>query len=283
MSWQIYLLISIILISGNSIFQRSLMRDEQSHAQATTVAGLGISGFIALFFVLLQGKLNLLFPVSLVFAFILFILLVTPGYVLSRQAIKLIGASEIIIILATGRLWNVIGAYFFLNEHVTIQRIFGALIILTGVAIARYEKKRFVVNKGFWLAVAASFCLGMSDVVGYYILNYMTALNFLVYSYFLPVITILLLQSKTITKLRYFFQPMKGMKLILLSLFDTFGMLALYLSYQAGGAASIIGPLSTTRVLVTIGLAMLLLKERENIANKIVGSIVTIVGVILLL
>jgi drug/metabolite transporter (DMT)-like permease len=248
MSWQIYLILSILLISCNGLFQRALMKDEASHAQTTVVAGLGLSGILAGIVVLLQGKLSFALSPSLILFLVLFVLLVTPGYVFSRQAYKHLGASEMVIILSTGRLWNVIGAYFFLHEHVTFQRLLGAIIIIVGVVIARYEKKSFRLNKGFGLAIIAAFFLGMSDIVGYYILRFMSASNFLVYSYLLPVLAILLVQPKTLKKLTYFFQMSKGIKLLLLSLCDTLGMLGLYLSYQAGGAASVISPLSATRV-----------------------------------
>lgn len=283
MSWQIYLIISICIISFNGLLQRSLMKDEKSHAEATAIAGLGLSGLLAILIAFIQRKLNLFFPVSLSRYLILFMLLVTPGYLLSRHAYKLIGASEMVIILATGRLWNVIGAYLFLHEKVTMLRVLGAVIILLGVAVARFEKRKFIVNKGVFLALFAAFFLGMSDIVGYYILKSMNATNFLIYSYFLPVFAIILFQPKVIKKLSYFLHLDKGMKLLFLSLCDVFGMLALYLSYQAGGAASIIGPLSSTRVLVTTGLAMLILRERNNTVNKLIGAVVTVIGVILLL
>ncbi len=259
------------------------MKNEKSHAQANVIAGMGLAGLLAVLVVLVHGKLNLFFPLSLLWYFILFVLLVTPGYLLSRHAYKLIGASEMVIIQATGGLWNVIGAYFFLHEGVTILRVLGAITILAGVAIARFEKRKFIVNKGVFLALIAAFFLGMSDIVGYYILRSMNATNFLIYSYFLPVIAILLLQPKSIKKLSYFLNLDKSMRLLILSICDVFGMLTLYLSYQAGGAASIIGPLSSSRVLVTTGLAMLFLKERSNMKSKVVSAVVTIIGVVLLL
>ena len=93
----------------------------------------------------------------------------------------------------------------------------------------------------------------------------------------------MLLQPKVIAKLKYYFQVDKAVKIFLVSLFDAFGMLALYLAYQVGRNASVIGPLSATRVIVTVILAMVILRERNNITNKILGAIIAIIGVILLL
>jgi len=281
--WQFYLIISILLISFNGLFHRSLMKDDKSSPQAQTIAFLGLGGIIAIIIALIEGKLNLFFPHTLLLYFLILILLLTPAYLLSYRSYQLLGASEVVLFLATGRLWNVIGAYFFLHEVVTLKMVFGAIIILSGVTITLYDRKKFTINKGVVFALIAAFLYGMGDIDGYYILRTYDATNFLIYSEFLPIIAIMLLQPKIIKKLQYYFQKDKAVKLLLLSLFDALGTLALYLAYQVGRNASVISPLSATRVLVTTILAIVVLKERTNVVNKILGAIVTVIGVILLL
>ncbi len=283
MSWQIYLIISIFLISLNGLFHRSLMRDDRSNPFAQTIVFLGLGGVIAVCIALFQGKLQLAFPLSLLWNYILLVVLVTPAYVLSYKAYKLIGASEIVTFTITARLWNVIGAFLFLREIVTLKMVIGAIIIIAGIAISRYEQKKFIVNKGVLFALIAAFLYGMVDIDGYYILQKVNATNFLIYSEFLPVFAILLLLPQTLKKLGYYFHLDKAIKLILLSAGDALGSLAMFLSYQAGGKASVIGPLSSTRVFITTLLAIVILKEKTNIKGKIIGAAVTVVGVILLL
>lgn len=259
------------------------MKGDKSNPQAQTVVFLGLGGIIAIVIALFQGKFNLFFPPFLIWNFLIFVILVTPAYILSYRAYQLIGVSEIIMFMATGRLWNVVGAYFFLHENVTLKMVIGALIIITGVMLTRFEKKKFTINKGIVLVLLAAFFSGTSEIDGYYILRSINATNWLIYSDFLPVFAILLLWPKVVGKLTYYFQKDKAIKVILLSLCDAFGMLALFLAYQTGHNASIIGPLSATRIIVTVVLAMIILKERNNIRNKIIGAVVTVIGVILLL
>lgn len=283
MSWQIYLIISIILISCNGLFHRSLMKDDRSDSRAQTIVFLGIGGIIAIFIALIQGKLQFSFPIFLIWNFVLLIFLSTPAYLLTYRSYQLIGASEVVLFLTTGRLWNVVGATLFLHESITSIKVLGAIIILVGIGIVLYDKKKFIFNKGVIFALLAAFLFGMSDINGFYILKTVSAANFLIYAELLPVIVLLLLQPKIVKKLTYYFQKDKAIKIIALTIFDVFGSLALFLAYQTGGKASVIGPLSATRVLITILLAMFLLKERNNIANKIIGAVVTLVGVMLLL
>lgn len=283
MVWQIYLLVSILLISLNGLFHRSLMKDDKSNPRAQTIVFLGLGGIIAFVITLLRGQLNLVIPHSLYFNFIPLILLSTPAYILTYRAYQLIGASEVVLFLTTGRLWNVVGAFLFLHETLTIQRVLGAIVILLGIAVVLYDKKKFTFNKGMIFVLLAAFLFGMNDINGFYILKSFDATNFLIYSEFLPVLTLLIIQPKVVKKLKYYLQKGNALKVSLLSLCDALGMLALYLSFQAGGKASVIGPLSATRVLITVLLATIILKERNNLKNKLIGAAVTVFGVILLL
>jgi len=60
-------------------------------------------------------------------------------------------------------------------------------------------------------------------------------------------------------------------------------MLCLYLAYQVGRNAAVIGPLRSTNIIVTVVLAIIILKERTNIKNKLIGAVIAVIGVMLLL
>lgn len=259
------------------------MKGDKSDSRAQTIVFLGIGGIIAIFIALFQGKLQIIFPVFLIWNFILLVILSTPAYLLSYRSYQLIGASEVVLFLSTGRLWNVVGATLFLHESITAIKVLGAVIILIGIGIVLYDKKRFIFNKGVIFALLAAFLFGMSDINGFYILQKINAPSFLIYAELLPVIALLFIQPKIVKKLTYYFKKENVIKVVALALFDVFGTLALFLAYQTGGKASVIGPLSSTRVLITVVLAMLIFKERNNITNKIIGAVVTIIGVILLI
>lgn len=283
MNWEIYLAISIILISLNGLFHRSILKDGSSDSRVHTIVFLGVGGIIAFILALLQGKFQFNFPPQLIPNFILLILLSTPAFVFSYRAYQLIGASEVLIFLTTGRLWNVVGAYFFLHEPLTAQKILGALIIFTGIAIVLFEKKKFKLNIGAVFALTAAFLFGMNDINGYYILRSVNATNFLIFGNLLPVFALVLIQPQLIKKISFYFKKQIAIKILVLCTIDTLGTIALYLAYQVGRNASVIGPLSATRVLLSVILATIVLKERNNLTNKIIGAVITVVGVIFLL
>jgi uncharacterized membrane protein len=282
MTWQLLLVVSIIFTSLNGLFHRSLMKDDKSDPVAQTIIFLGIGGIIALIIALLRGTFQLSFPLSLSLNFII-LALVTIGYVLKYRGFQLLNASEVVIFATTSKLWNVIGASIFLHEVVTLPKVIGTIVILIGVAITLYVDKKFKVNKGIIIVLISAVFFGLTDINGYFILNTLDASNYQIYAYLLPVLILLLVRPRSVAKLGYYLKPNRGMKVFLLSVFDTLGMLALFFAYQAGGHASVIGPLSASKLILTVLLAMIFLKERQNIANKIIGSVITVVGVILLL
>ncbi len=283
MSWEAYLIISILLLSCNGLFHRSLLKDDDSSPLAQTIIFLGIGGILAIIIAVFRGNLNLHIPSSLFWNFILLAAILTPAYILKYKAFQHIGVSEVVMFSATGRLWNVIGAHFFLNETVTIKMILGAIIILAGVAITRFENRKITFNKGVVFVLISAFLFGMGDVNGFFILRSFDSANFLIYATILPVITLLIIKPATIKKLKYYFKKDRAFKITLLCVFDTLGMLSLYRAYQVGQNAAVIGPLRATSIIVTVVLAAIFLKERENLKNKLLGAFVSVVGVYLLL
>jgi drug/metabolite transporter (DMT)-like permease len=282
MTWPVFLITSILLTSLNGLFHRSLLKDDKSDPIAQTIVFLGIGGIIALAIALFRGTLQLTFPLSLSLNFAI-LALITLGYVLKYRGYQLLNASEVVIFASTSKLWNVVGASIFLHETVTLTKLLGTLVILLGVAVTMYVDKKFKFNKGILVVLIGAVIFGLTDINGFYILQTFDASSFQVYAYLLPVIILLLIRPNSVKKLSYYFTKDRGMKVILLSAFDTLGMLALFFAYQAGGKASIIGPLSATKLIVTVLLAMVILKERDHITNKIIGAVITVLGVILLL
>ncbi len=282
MSWQILLAISIVLLSCNGLFHKSLLESDND-PRAQVIVFLGLGGLISIFLALLRGKLELAFPPFLIINFLVLAIFATAAYVLKYRGFQLISASEVVIFATTSKFWNVLGASYFLHEPITIRQIFGTIIILFGIAVTLYIDKKLKLNKGIFFVLLSAFLMGLSDISGYFILQTIDASNYQIYFYLLPVFTLLLVQPSTIKKISYYFRFDRALKVTTLAIFDTLGMLALFFAYQAGGKASVIGPLSATKIILTVIFAIIFLKERVNITQTLAGAAITVIGVILLL
>lgn len=283
MPWQVLLVVSILFLSLNGLFHKSLLGDDRSDPRAQAVVFLGLGGLISVVIAYFRGNLRLEFPEELIINFLILAIFGTIAYVLKYRSYQLISTSEVVIFSTTSKFWNVIGASIILHEAITIQKIIGTIVIIIGVAITVYADKKFKVNKGILIVLLAAILFGLTDINGYYMLGSMDASSYQILFYLLPVIALLLFQPKLMKKVPYYFKPDRALKVIALAIFDTLGMLALFFAYQMGGSASIIGPLSATKVIVTVVLAIIFLKERNNLTNKLVGSVIAVIGAILLL
>ncbi len=98
--------------------------------------------------------------------------------------------------------------------------------------------------------------------------------------YILPAIFTVLFIPNTLEKVKYLVKPGKNTFMMLLcAIFQMISTLALYGAYKYGGELSVVGPLAQTSTVLTIIIGIVVLKERWNLKRKVIGIVVTLVGV----
>ncbi|OGC80644.1 MAG: hypothetical protein A2W07_08155, partial [candidate division Zixibacteria bacterium RBG_16_43_9] len=203
--------------------------------------------------------------------------------VLAFKALKSIEASEYVILFSSSRMWVVAGAFVFLQENFSTGKVIGTLVILFGIALAEWKKQRIVLNQGALLALAGAFCFAATELVSFFILRQFDANSFTVYSYLLPVVALLVIHPKTMKRLSFYLRPKNAVNLTAVSIGDLVATLCLFYAYQLGRNAAQIGPIMASQTILSVLLAILFLKERRYIFNKVVGAMVVVAGIILVL
>lgn len=177
----------------------------------------------------------------------------------------------------------VLGAFIFLKEPFSIQKIIGTVVIILGITIALWKKRKFKINNGVFLVILATFFYAGMDLISYYIVRDFDAISFIVYVCYLPVITLLLVRPQTIRKLAYYLKAKYALCVSVLSLSDTVGSICTFYAYQIGRNVAQIAPLMGLITIISVLLAIVFLKERSNLLNKIIGALVVVVGALLVL
>ncbi len=72
------------------------------------------------------------------------------------------------------------------------------------------------------------------------------------------------------------------LRLGILGVFYAVSAITIFLAYQVGRNAAQIAPLNQTATIVTVILAIIFLNERSDLARKIIGAIVSFIGVVLI-
>jgi len=257
------------------------MRQKDSDPRAQTIVFLTISGIFALVIALIKG---FQFPaLPLLPNFIIMIFLLTLAPLLVFRALQLIGASEVAIFLSPQWLWVVLGSFLFLGEKATIFKILGTIIILLGVLLVSSRKRKFEIRKGELFVLLAGLFYGLSYVNGFYILQSLDAFSFAAYACLLPALALIIIQPRTLKRLKFYTLPRNALNVLTTASLDTIATISLYLAYQIGRNASQISPLSATPVMLTVIFSAIFLKERENLLKKIIGSAIIITGIILVM
>src|SRR3989339_241253 len=228
MSWQLLGGLSILLFSTNGIFHRFLMKEENSDPIAQTIAFYGLGGIFALMVTFFRGGFHYQLTLSQIPLFILLALFGTLAPVLGFKAFKLIGASENSILSSTTRLWVLLGAFYFLREPFSLQKIIGTFLILCGVIIAQYKAGKFVMNKGIVYSLGASVAYAVTEITSFFILRNFDVPSLSVYSCFLPVILLLIIMPKSVKKLKFYLKPSRAISIGVVSVNDTIATMLLF-------------------------------------------------------
>jgi len=283
MTWQLFVGFSVLLFSLNGLFHRVLMKEENSDPYAQTIAFYGLGGIFALVISLFRGGFHYQISLNQLPFFLLLIIFATAAPVLAFKALKLIEASESSILLSSQRLWLVLGAFIFLHESFSFQKLIGTIIILLGIMLAQWKKQRFVFNQGAFFVLLAAISYAIAEIISFFILRNFDTTSFSVYNALLPVFVLIIIFPKTLKKLNFYLKPKRALNISLVSLNDTLATIFLFFAYQIGRNASQIGPLMATQTIISVLLAILILKEKNNFLNKIIGASLVVVGVILVI
>ncbi len=283
MSWLLLTFLGILIFSSNNILHRVLMKDAKSDPYAQTIVFFGLAGIFALVFSLIRGNFYYHVTFHQVLLFIPLTVSCLVGPILLFKSFKLIDASENAILQSSQKLWIVLGSFLFLQEIFTWKKIIGTVIIILGIAIAEWRYKRFQFNEGALLVFIASIFYAIMNIISFYLVRDIDAISFLVYVYFLPVIVLFLIRPKTLKQVSYYFKPKYSFCVTILSLNDVLGSVLIFYAYQIGRNAAQIAPLMGLITIISVMLGIILLNERKNIPNKILGAFVTVVGALLVL
>jgi drug/metabolite transporter (DMT)-like permease len=283
MSWLLLTVLGILVFSPKSLLYRALMKDDESDPYAQAVVFFGLDGTFALLFSLFHGGFQHQITSDQLLLFVPLTGCATIGPVLLFKAYQRLDASEITILQSSQKLWAVVGAFVLLQEPFSANKILGTLVIVAGIAITVWRQKKFQVNEGVALVLAATLFYASMDLVSYYILRDFDAISFIVYLCYLPVICLLLLRPQTVKKISYYFKPTYALGISVLAVWDTVGTLCFFFAYQEGRNAAQIVPLGGFITINSVLLAIVFLKEYTYIPNKLIGAVVTVVGAALVL
>ncbi len=285
MPWPFLALINIITAAIVVLFQRVLMKEENSNPVGSGIIfqfGLGI---ISLLFAVALGRFS--WPSfathpNLIVWFIVVAFLWTGSTLFGFKAAKKIGAGEITILGAGNSIITIFLSVLFLGEALKISTLIGTAFVLFAIWLINSEKLSFRSREGVLFALIAATCAGVAVVIDALILKTYDAFSYVAIMSFLPGMILVCLFPKQIVKLPALLKPKPFLFMSIFCLIYVIQALSYYLAFQNGAPMSQLTPLSKSSIILTVILAIIFLKEKSNLKKKIVATVLVTIGAILL-
>jgi drug/metabolite transporter (DMT)-like permease len=281
MGWLILVLVGTLFWSITTLLQRAFLKEEQSDAYTYAIVFQLLVSFSILIYVLFTG-FNIPSLKPILFNLVLMTILYAVANFTLYKGLQLIEASEMTILLSSKSIWTMWAATIFLNEKITPLRIIGTLLIISGVIVISWKKKVLKFNKGYTLILISAALFGLAFTNDAFILEVIEAPSFSVLAFGFPAIALLLIRPKSFKELRFFFQKNRLIKVLEASLFYSIAAVTIYAAYRAGGNVSQISPITQLTIVINVILSYIFLKERNFLLRKIIGSLLALVGVLLI-
>lgn len=279
MPWFLILLINVLVISIATLFQRLAMKKEESDSLLSTIIFQFLLGFLIIPFAITQGfswpNFAELWPY-----FLLSTIFYALGSIMFFKSIKLIEASEMTILSGMGAIVSMLGAYIFLQERLVLSQYLGAILVMISIFLVQYKKQKLVFGKGAIFALAATSIFAFANISDMLIIKTYDAISYAGLMSIFPALMLCLMYSKKIGELPKAIKNVDK-NLIIYGLLYSMGVITFYVALAKGALLSQVSVICKTNIILTVILAAIFIKERDNLWRKILAAIVCMVGVIL--
>ena len=269
----------MVTYSVSVLLQRILLKDEKIDSVAFSIVFQLLTGVLILGYALMRGfsSPNLL-PLLPNLALMTF--LYGAGNVFIFKALKAIEASEFTIIFATRTVWIILAAVLFLSEQFSLVQLLGTGLILSSVVLVSWQKG-LKLSRGVLLSLAAAACFGLAFANDAFIIRNFDVPSYLGIAFIVPALAVWMVFPKSTSKMLPMLKKSFLKKLGVLSVLYATSAITIFLAYQIGRNAAQIAPLNQTSTILTVLLAIIFLGEKSQLTRKLIGAVLSFIGIIL--
>jgi len=282
MSWQILIGISVILYSVSVLLQRILLKNNKSEPISFSIFfQIGVALVIGIIVLIIQGRI----PISNIANISWSVLVMTILYALSNififKSLKVTEASRFTIIFSSKTLFAIIGSSLIFKEGLTPIQWVGAVLIIVGVVAVSSSKLNLKFNKGDMFALAAAFLFGLANTNDRFLVKFFDPYSYVVLGFLLPGVLIAIFYPKKIVNMKEYIKKTFIFKMLLLCLLYGLSAVAFFAALSISPNSSQIFTINAFGAIITVVLAIIILKERDYLARKIIGAIISLAGLLL--
>lgn len=281
MTWQILITISILFFSVSILLQRSILKAKYSDPWSYAIFFQSLVALLIwLYFSLTGVKIELTVPF---YNFNIVLMGVLWGLfnIFSAKALEVTQASTYTVILSLRVLITALTAYLFLGETLSVLQMFGIFLVIAGVTVVSLKRGSLTLNKNLLYAFLTAIFIGLAITNDRAILKFLDVPTYAFFAYLYPAIFITIVRPKALTRLNLYFSYPRIFNMLLLGILWVGFTLSFNYALSIAPNASQPSTVSLAGTVVTVLLSVIFLKERDNLRNKIFGTIITFFGLLL--
>ena len=274
--WAVFYLISSITFAQTFKKANRNMKD----AGKLTILLEVFTAFFALFFLPFFGfKFSTNVTVYLTLLVVVVIYAVTDR--LNIEARYGLDPSVFSMLKQLSTVFLMIFGFIFLKEPVVIKKIIGAFIIISANIILAIDKGKIKFNKYFIMCFVSNFLFAIAMLINVNISDNFNLAFYTIMTVFLPSLLIFIFGRHSINGLIQEFNLYDKPRFLLASFCWCLMLIASVRAYQLGNVTVVAPILTLTSILNTI-YEYLIIKNKKHFLQKLVASILIILGVILI-
>lgn len=287
MSWQLAIILSTVGLSFGSVFTKMFLSKHTVNPVVFSIYQQLITAFFIFVLALFNGAFTInnlkAIPVNILLTMVLYGL----ANIFIYKSIANLSMAKFTVIFSTRVLFTLVLSTLLFGENISLSLVVGIFLVLLSVYLVSIEKKSLVTTHRkkylLYCGLSALF-VGFSAVNDGFILKTANVYLYSFLSYFLPGLFVLAFYinqvKKSINNTLFNIDYLKSTSLV--ALFTAISGYLYVLAINLSKSPSKVSGIGVSSVILVVLLSFILLKERENIKEKIFASVVCFVGLYLI-
>jgi drug/metabolite transporter (DMT)-like permease len=282
MSWIVLISISILLYSISVLLQRLLLKDNNSEPISFAIFfQIGVAIVIGILVLIIHGEIPIFDMTKIFWNVLVMTFLYALANVFIFKSLKTTEASRYTVIFSSKTLFAVLGASLFFGEGLTLTQWIGAILIIFGIIIISLKDFNKKINIGDLFAFIAAILFGLTNTNDRFLVKYFDPYTYVVIGFLLPGLAIAMFYPNKLANLKIYFKKNIFYKMTIICLLYGLSAVAFFTALQTTSNSSQLFSINSFGAIIIVIFSIVFLKENDNIAKKLIGAIVSIVGLLL--
>lgn len=284
MDWQVLMAVSVVTFSVSTLLQRWVLRESNSHPIAFSATFQILVGLILFVYGIFGADRSLPKDFSPIWKnLVLSVIFYATSAACIAKSLKQTEASKFTIIFSTKALFTIVAAAIFMQESLNAKQILGTGLVMGAIILVNLKQNKLSFNRGDFLALIAAGCFGLVNASDRYLLKFFNVYPYLVFAFVVPSLFMLSFFPKEVPFTKMYLNKKLGLKILFLSTIYALSSATFLQALKIGTNVSQIAVVNLTSVIITVILALIFLKETDNWIKKLVGAVLSFVGLILVM